>query len=387
MKIGIVAGEPSGDNLAAQLIEAIRDKRPDIRVEGIGGERLREAGCDILFPMEKLAVMGLVEVVGKLWELSVIRAKLAEHLINDPPDVFIGVDAPDFNLGLERKLRKKGITTIHYVCPTAWAWRGWRVRGIRESADLVLSVFPFEPEFFRRHKVPVKYVGHPLAGQVDMQPDTEGARRRLGLSPQGLTVAVLPGSRSSELNRLTGPFIETAAWLAARYDGIQFVSNAVNGAAERCLREAAERQGLQLKIVNNSIRDTLAAADAALVASGTVTLETMLHKVPMVVAYRMHSLTFRIVRALINVKFVSLPNLLAKRRLVPEYFQADCRAEVLGPALQYWLDNPDKAQSLSRQFADLHLSLQETEETAAQAVLKLVDYGEHGAKLSADDAD
>ena len=373
MKIGIVAGEPSGDYLAAQLIEAIRDKRPDIRVEGIGGERLREAGCDILFPMEKLAVMGLVEVVGKLWELSVVRAKLAEHLINDPPDVFIGVDAPDFNLGLERKLRKKGITTIHYVCPTAWAWRGWRVRGIRESADLLLSVFPFEPEFFHRHKVSVKYVGHPLAGQVDMQPDTEGARRRLGLSPQGLTVAVLPGSRSSELNRLTGPFIETAAWLAARYDGIQFVSNAVNGAAEIGLREAAERKGLQLKIVKDSIRDTLAAADAALVASGTVTLETMLHKVPMVVAYRMHSLTFRIVRALINVKFVSLPNLLAQRRLVPEYFQADCRAEVLGPALQYWLDNPDKAQSLSRQFADLHLSLQETEETAAQAVLKLVD--------------
>ncbi len=387
MKIGIVAGEPSGDNLAAQLIEAIRDERPDIRVEGIGGEKLREAGCDILFPMEKLAVMGLVEVVGKLWELSVVRAKLAERLINDPPDVFIGVDAPDFNLGLERKLKNKGIKTIHYVCPTAWAWRGWRVRGIRKSADLLLSVFPFEPEFFRSHKVPVTYVGHPLAGQVGMQPDTEGARRRLGLSPQGLTVAVLPGSRSSELNRLTGPFIETAAWLAARYDGIQFVSNAVNGAAERCLREAAERKGLQLKIVKDSIRDTLAAADAALVASGTVTLETMLHKVPMVVAYRMHSLTFRIVRALINVKFVSLPNLLAQRRLVPEYFQADCRVEVLGPALQYWLDNPDKAQSLSRQFADLHLSLQETEETAAQAVLKLVDYGEHGAKLSADDAD
>ena len=376
MKIGIVAGEPSGDYLAAQLIEAIRDKRPDIRVEGIGGERLREAGCDILFPMEKLAVMGLVEVAGKLWELSVVRAKLAQRFITDPPDVFIGVDAPDFNLGLERKLRKKGIKTIHYVCPTAWAWRGWRVRGIRKSADLVLSVFPFEAEFFHRHKVPVKYVGHPLAGQVDMQPDTEGARRRLGLSPQGLTVAVLPGSRRSELNRLTGPFLETAAWLAARYEGIQFVSNAVNGDAERYLREAAECKGVQMKIVKDRIRDTLTAADAALVASGTVTLETMLHKVPMVVAYRMHNLTFWMVRALINVKFVSLPNLLAGRGLVPEYFQADCRAEVLGPALQYWLDNPDKARSLSRQFADLHLSLQETEQTAAQAVLKLVDYRE-----------
>ena len=333
---------------------------------------MREAGCDILFPMEKLAVMGLVEVAGKLWELSVVRAKLAEHFINDPPDVFIGVDAPDFNLGLERKLREKGIKTVHYVCPTAWAWRGWRVREIRKAADLVLSIFPFELEFFKRHDVPIKYVGHPLAGKVTVQPDREGARRRLGLSLQGVTVAVLPGSRSSELDRLTGPFIETAAWLSARYDGIQFVSNVVDGDAERCLRAAAERKGLQMKIVKDKIGDTLTAADAALVASGTITLEAMLHKVPMVVAYRMHGLTFRIVRALIKVKFVSLPNLLAARRLVPEFFQSDCRAQVLGPALQYWLDNPDKVQSLCRKFADLHLSLQETEETAAQAVLKLV---------------
>ena len=247
MKIGIVAGEPSGDYLAAHLIEAIRDKRPDIRVEGIGGERLREAGCDILFPMEKLAVMGLVEVAGKLWELSVVRAKLAERFITDPPDVFIGVDAPDFNLGLERKLRKKGIKTIHYVCPTAWAWRGWRVRGIRKSADLMLSVFPFEPAFFHRHGVPIKYVGHPLARQVDMQPDTEGARRRLGLPLRGITVALLPGSRRSELNRLADPFFETAAWLDARYDGIRFVSNAVNDDAERCLRAAAQRNGITVE--------------------------------------------------------------------------------------------------------------------------------------------
>ena len=373
MKIGIVAGEPSGDFLAAQLIRAIRKNRPEIKVEGIGGRRLHEAGCDILFPLEKLSVMGLVEVLGKIPELSMVRAKLAEHFIHHPPDVFIGVDAPDFNLGLERKLRKKGIKTIHYVCPTAWAWRGWRVRKIRKAADLVLSVFPFEMDFFRRHEVPVRYVGHPLAGQVDLQPDRESARRRLGLSPQALTIALLPGSRRSELDRLAGPFIETAAWLEARHDRIQFVTNAVNEAAERQLRAAAKRKRLQLKIVNDRIADTLTAADAALVASGTVTLEAMLHKVPMVVAYRMHSLTFRIVRALIKVKFVSLPNLLADRRLVPEYFQSDCRAEVLGPALQYWLDNPDEVRALSRHFADLHLSLQKTEETAAQAVLDILD--------------
>ena len=373
MKIGIAAGEPSGDFLAAQLIRDIRKIRPDIRVEGIGGRRLYEAGCDILFPMEKLAVMGLVEVVGKIRELSAVRARLAHHFINNPPDVFIGVDAPDFNLGLERRLRKKGIKTIHYVCPTAWAWRGWRVRKIRKAADLVLSVFPFEKKFFRRHNLPIRYVGHPLAGQVDLKPDAESARGRLGLSQQVITVAILPGSRKSELVRLALPFIETAAWLDARYDNIQFVCNVVNDGAEGYLRAAAERRGLPLKIVKHRIGETLAAADAALVASGTVTLEAMLHKVPMVVAYRMHSLTFWIVRALIKVKFVSLPNLLADSRLVPEYFQSDCRADVLGPALQFWLDNPDEAQSLSSQFTDLHRALQKTDETAAQAVLKLVE--------------
>ena len=373
MRIGIVAGEPSGDFLAAELIKSIRKNRPDVRVEGIGGERLRQVGCDILFPMEKLAVMGLVEVLGKVWELSLVRTKLAEHFINNPPDVFIGVDAPDFNLGLERRLRKKGIKTIHYVCPTIWAWRTWRVRKIRKAADLVLSVFPFEGEFFRRHRVPISYVGHPLAGQVDLQPDAEGARRRLGLSTQVLTVAVLPGSRSSELNRMTGPFLETAAWLDERYEQIQFVTNVVDDAAEKQLRATAICKGLQLKIVKNRIGDTLAAANVALVASGTVTLEAMLHKVPMVVAYRMHSLTFWVVRALLKVKFVSLPNLLANRRLVPEYFQSDCRAEVLGPALQYWLDNPDNVRSLSQYFTNLHISLQKADESAAQAVLTLVD--------------
>ena len=373
MRIGIVAGEPSGDFLAAELIKSIRKMRPDVRVEGIGGERLREAGCDILFPMEKLAVMGLVEVLGKVWELSKIRAKLADHFITNPPDVFIGVDAPDFNLGLEKRLRNKGIKTIHYVCPTIWAWRTWRVRKIRKAANLVLSIFPFEVEFFRRHSVPISFVGHPLAGQVDLQSDTESARRRLGLSQQVLTVAVLPGSRSSELDRMTGPFIETAVWLNAHYDKVQFVTNVVNDAAEKHLEAAAKRSGLQLKIAKNRIGDTLAAANVALVASGTVTLEAMLYKVPMVVAYKMHSLTFWIVRALIKVKFVSLPNLLANRRLVPEYFQSDCRAEILGPALRYWLDNPDSVLMLSNKYKELHVSLQKVDETAAQAVLGILD--------------
>ena len=377
VRIGIVAGEPSGDFLAAELIKAIRKKRPDIKVEGIGGGKLREAGCNILFPMEKLAVMGLVEVLGNVKELISVRARMAEHFLSDPPDVFIGVDAPDFNLGLERRLRKKGIKTIHYVCPTVWAWRTYRVRKIRKAVDLMLSVFPFEQDFFRQHDVPVKYVGHPLAGQVDLTPDKEGARRRLSLSPDRLTVAILPGSRRSELNRLARPFIDTAAWLQERRGNIQFLSNVLDDATEKQLNAQVTRyqdKGVELKVVKNRMGDVLAAADVALLASGTVTLEAMLHKVPMVVAYRMHGLTFWIVRALIRVDFVSLPNLLANHRLVPEFFQSDCRAEMLGPAVLNWLDNPDEVASLSRRFTDLHVSLKSNAgETAAQAVLGLCD--------------
>ena len=373
MKIGIVAGEPSGDFLGAQLIEDIRKQQPGLKVAGVGGPALRAAGCEVLYPMEKLALMGLVEVLGKLWELSRLRARLAAHFINDPPDVFIGVDAPDFNLGLERALNRKGIKTAHYVCPTAWAWRPWRVRNIRRAAQCLLSVFPFEEAFFRARGIRVNYVGHPLAQQVALEPDAARARRNLELPANARTVALLPGSRSAELNRLAQPFIDTAAWLRARHDGLCFISNAVNDAAAQQLRAAAAHRGVELKVVRNSMADTLAAADVALVASGTVTLEAMLHKTPMVVAYRLHSLSYWLIRALIRVKFVALPNLLADARLVPEYFQSQCRADVLGPALQYWLEHPQEAQSLAHRFTDLHHSLRNTETSAAQVVLNLLD--------------
>ena len=373
MKIGIVAGEPSGDLLAAQLIRELRQHRPRLRVAGIGGPKLHAAGCELLFPMEQLSVMGIVEVLGKVRALSRLRSRLAQRFIDDRPDVFIGVDAPDFNLGLERSLRNNGVKTIHYVCPTVWAWRPWRVRTIRQAAQLVLCIFPFEVECLRRAGVQARYVGHPLAAKVAMQPDAGRARRRLRLPPECLTVAILPGSRSAELDNLAGPFLDTAAWLAARHDRIRFVANAVNDAAARQLRAAAADRGLPLLVVKDRIADTLACAAVALVASGTVTLEAMLYKTPMVVAYRMHSLSYWTVRALIRVKFVSLPNLLAGQGLVPEYFQSDCRAEVLGPALQYWLDHPGAVQSLSRRFSALHVSLRAAEASAAQAVLELAE--------------
>ncbi len=373
MKVGIVAAEPSGDFLGAQLIEDLRAQRPGLKVTGIGGPALRAAGCDVLYPMEKLAVMGLVEVLGKLWELSRLRARLADYFSSDPPDVFIGVDAPDFNLGLERTLHEKGIKTVHYVCPTAWAWRPWRTHGIKRAAQRLLSLFPFEEAFFRNRGVSVHYVGHPLARQVALEADAIGARRRLGLAANVLTVALLPGSRADELNRLVRPFIDAAAWLAARHEQICFISNAINAEAEQQLRTTARRRGIQLLVVRDRSADTLAAADVALVASGTVTLEAMLHKTPLVVAYRMHSLSYWLLRALLRVKFVALPNLLAQARLVPEYFQSDCRAEVLGPALQYWLEHPQQTQSLMRRFTELHHLLCNADAGAAQVVLDLID--------------
>ena len=373
MKIGIVAGEPSGDYLGARLIEDLRQRRPGLEVAGIGGPALRAAGCKILFPMERLAVMGLVEVLGKIREMGRLRAGLAAHFINDPPDVFIGVDAPDFNLGLERKLCAKGIKTVHYVCPTVWAWRPWRVRKIRPAVLRLLSVFPFEKGFFHTRGIRVDYVGHPLARQVALKPDAARARRALKLPANAPAVALLPGSRSAELHGLARPFIDTAVWLHERQRGLRFISNAVNDDAEKQLRAAAARKGLELTVVRNRSADVLAAADVALVASGTVTLEAMLHKTPMVVAYRLHSLSYWLVRALIRVKFVALPNLLANERLVPEYFQSDCRAQVLGPALQYWLEHPQEARALIRRFTDLHHSLRAAETSAAEVILELVD--------------
>ena len=373
MKIGIVAGEPSGDVLAARLIEELRRQRPGLSVSGIGGPNLRAAGCDILFPMEQLSVMGLVEVLGKVRELRALRSRLAERFLSERPDVFIGVDAPDFNLGLERTLRNQGITTVHYVCPSVWAWRPWRVRAIRRAAQLVLCVFPFETAFLRKHGIQASYVGHPLAAQAPLQPDAEGARRRLGLPPDCLAVAILPGSRRAELERLSAPFLDTAVWLAARDARLRFVTNAVNEAAATRLRAAAAARDLPLTVVSGRIADTLAAASVALVASGTATLEAMLYKTPMVVAYRVHALTCWLLRVLLRVQFVSLPNLLADQRLVPEYFQSDCRAQTLGPALQYWLQHPQAAQALTRRFTELHGFLRDAETGAAQAVLKLVD--------------
>ena len=373
-RIGIVAGEHSGDFLAAELVRTLRQRRPDLEVEGVGGEQLVAAGCHLLADMEKLAVMGLVEVLSRIWELRALRAELAAHFTHNPPDLFIGVDAPDFNLPLERVLRRQGIKTIHYVCPSVWAWRAYRVRRLRQAADLVLSVLPFEQSLLARRNVPTQYVGHPLAQRVLRAPGRDAARRRLGLSVQAMTVALLPGSRVAELRQLTRPFIETAAWLRARRPALQFIVNTPNEQARRLVLEQLKRDhqepAVQVTVSCGRIDETLAAADVALLASGTVALEAALHRTPMVVAYKMHWLSFRILRALVRVDYAALPNLLAQRELAPEFFQEECCSARLGPAVLRWLDNPAEVAAFAVCCDELRHTLMPTaEHNAVSAVL------------------
>ncbi len=377
LRIGIVAGEPSGDFLAAELIQSIKQQQPELIVEGIGGDKLREAGCRILFPMERLSVMGLLEVCGRVVELLRIRQRLKRYFLSNPPDVFIGVDAPDFNLALERSLRENGIKTVHYVSPSVWAWRAYRVAKIKKAVDLMLCLFPFEVDIFKKQGITARCVGHPLARQVGRAADKQGARRALGVAQSCLTIAILPGSRRSEYKRLIPPFIETARWLLRHNNNIQFVSNVLDGIAEReLLAQVAKHRDrdLSIKVYKNSMPDVLAACDVALLASGTITLEAMLYKAPMVVAYKVNLLTYWLLRMLVKVKFASLPNLLADQELVPEYLQFDCHGDNLGPAIQHWIDSPDAVASLCETFKQLHETLKiNAGESAARAVLEVVD--------------
>lgn len=375
-RIGIVAGEPSGDRLGAGLIEELRRRHPGIEVEGIGGPLLQAAGCRNLFPMERLSVMGLVEVLGRYAELRRIRAQLARHFLRRPPDVFIGIDAPDFNLGLERRLRGKGIRTVHYVSPSVWAWRGWRLRGIARSVDLMLVLFPFEERIYREAGIPVACVGHPLADRIPAVPDPMAARARLGLDPAASIIAIMPGSRRGELERLLAPFLLAAAEIRRRRPGVMLVSSPLDEASADLCRRVQGRAGLgdlPVAFFPGRSHDVLEACDVALLASGTVTLEAMLFKRPMVVAYRMNPLTFAILRAMVKVRFVALPNLLGGEALVPEYLQGDCTPVRLAEGALRWLEDDAAAGRLRSRFTEIHMQLRRgASARAAEAVGELL---------------
>lgn len=379
LRIGIVAGEVSGDAIAAGLIAAIRERVPDAVFEGVAGPRMQAAGCVSLLPMERLSVMGLTEVLTHLPGLLAMRRTLRRHFLAQPPDLFVGVDAPDFNLGLERALKRAGIRTLHYVSPSVWAWRRYRVRKIAASVDCMLTLFPFEARFYHEQQVPARFVGHPLADLIADDIDRDAARERLGIVPAGPLVALLPGSRVSELRRLARPFLEAAAWCLERRADLEFVvplaSDSCRAVFEAALAECGAT--LPVTLLAGQGLEAMAAADAVVLASGTAALECMLLKRPMVVAYRLSALSYRLARLLVRTPFYSLPNLLAGRPLVTELIQHEASAENLGREVLELLGNPARVQQLTDAFAVLHAELRrDASHGAAQAVLQLAGHGD-----------
>lgn len=377
MKIGIVANEPSGDLLGASIVRELRALAPNARFVGVAGPRMLEAGCETLVPMERLSVMGLTEVAKHLRDLLRIRRDLTRFFLDWRPDVVIGVDAPDFNLGLERRLRRAGIRTAHLVSPTVWAWRAGRVKTIRRSVDLMLSIFPFEEEFLREHGVPVRYVGHPLADEIPLNSDAAAARVALGLLPEEPVVALLPGSRVSEMKLLAEPFVETARWCLERHPGLRFAVPLVTSTLRGIFSDVLQAQApdLPVTLVDGRSRDVIAAADCVLTASGTATLETLLVNRPMVVGYRMSTITYRLVRdlKLVKVPYAAMANLLVGRELAPEFIQDRCRVDLMGPAVLGFLQDPERVREVKTAYREIHHQLRRNAgRESAAAVLALV---------------
>lgn len=369
LRIALVAGEASGDILGAGLMRALKAQHPAVEFIGVGGPLMQAEGLTSYFPMERLAVMGLVEVLGRLRELLARRKKLVQTLIAEKPDVFIGIDAPDFNLNIELQLRQAGIKTVHYVSPSVWAWRQKRVLKIREGCDLMLTLFPFEARFYEEKGVPVRFVGHSLADAIPLEADRAAARAELGL-PEGPLVALMPGSRGGEVGRLGALFLDAAQRLRALRPGVRFVMPCASPERRTQLEELLAGRDLPLTLLNGQSHQALAACDAVLIASGTATLEALLYKRPMVVAYRLAPLTFWILKRMVKSPYISLPNLLAQRLLVPELLQDDATAEALAQTLSPLIED---GQEQTRGFDEIHRTLRrDASNQAADAVLNLI---------------
>lgn len=369
----MVAGEVSGDNLGAGLMQALIKKVPNIEFVGIGGPKMQSLGCKSLYSMEELTVMGILVSLASIARILWIRHKLYRYLSDNPPDIFIGIDAPDFNLSLEEKLRKKGIICIHYVSPTVWAWRRYRLKKIKRAVDHMLALLPFEEKFYKDYNVPVTYVGHPMAEEIEMHPDMGQAREHLGLPKEKVIVALLPGSRRAELERHGELFVDTVRWIHERNKKLHFVVAPVNAATQQQFEHAIiSRNGrhLPIDIVTGQSREVMKASDLVILASGTAALEAALLKKPMVVTYRVSFLTYVIVKFLSHVKYYSMPNNLAGRELVPELMQYQATPENIGRAVEGILSNPDKMASLIGELEKMHQDLKrDGDQRAADTVL------------------
>lgn len=372
MKIALVAGEVSGDILGAGLMRSLRQINPDVQFIGVGGPLMIAEGMQSFFPMERLAVMGLVEVLGRLPELILKRHNLKKWLIQEKPDIFIGIDAPDFNLSLELKLKKAGIRTVHYVSPSVWAWRQRRVIKIRQACDLILVLFPFEVEFYKNNGVPVCFVGHPLADQIPIDiKEKSSARASLALKQtEGPFVALMPGSRRGEVEKLAPLFLDTAELVLKKYKTAQFLIPSANLERHEQLNSLLSERKLPIHLVSGRSHDVLAASDVVLIASGTATLEALLFKVPMVVAYKMAAITYSVLRRLVKSRYISLPNLLIGKAAVPELLQEKATPENLFSMLDPLLF--DATNQVSH-FSSIHTLLKrDASNSAAKAIIELL---------------
>jgi lipid-A-disaccharide synthase len=373
-RFAMVAGEASGDLLAGLLLEGLRARWPDLRAEGIGGPKMAAQGFEAWWPHDKLAVRGYVEVLSHYREIASIRAQLAERLLREPPDAFIGVDAPDFNLDLELRLKTRGIRTIHFVSPSIWAWRGKRIEKIRQATDLVLCIFPFEPEIYEKHGVAAAYVGHPLAAAIPLEVPRDASRAALGLDADATVVALLPGSRRAEIQYIAPRLLGAAAAMHRQRPGLRFLVPVVPGL--RHLIEPLRRQhapDAAIDLLEGRSHEALAASDVVLVASGTATLEAMLYKRPMVVVYAMHALSWQMSKRMKYQPWVALPNILLRDFAVPELLQGDATSEKIAAAGLAWLDDPGACAALARRFRALHEDLRcDTARVATDAIEKIL---------------
>ncbi len=376
LKFGIVAGELSGDQLGADLIHAIKRQHPNSVFTGIGGPAMIKAGCQSLFPMERLSVMGIFAVLGRIRELLQIRNALKTHFSSDPPDVFIGVDSPDFNLPLAGFLKKNGIKTAHYVSPTVWAWRQNRIHKIRRDVDLMLTLLPFEADFYRRFNVPVKFVGHPFASVIDPDIDYQRAKRHWGFAPKERIIAVLPGSRGGELKYMGPLFLQVMQKIHRLEPDCRFVVPLAN--QHRRVQFESMLNSLEVtlpvSLIDGHAREIMAGADFVLATSGTITLEAMLLKRPMVVAYRWGKLTHLLLSRFVHTEYIALPNLLAKEEIVPEFLQYGATVENITNAVMELMTDNARCEQMGKRFDQLHRLLNlNASQVAAEEILSLIN--------------
>lgn len=386
MRIAIVVGETSGDMLGIGLMKALKKQYPDATFEGIGGPLMEAEGFKSFVPMERLAVMGLVEILGRLFELLKVRKKLVKYWQQNPPDVFIGIDAPEFNTQLEYKLKTSGIKTVHYVSPSVWAWRSKRIHKIKKSVDLMLTLFPFEAKFYQEHDVPVSFVGHNLADSIPFENHADDARQVFNIEPNEKVVCLMPGSRGSEVEKLCPVFLQTAERIAQHNPDVRFILPAANHVRKQQIEQFIEemKPAAKIEVIDGHSKTCMQAADVILLASGTATLEGMLLKKPMVVSYIVAPLTYRIMRRLLKQDFISLPNLLAGREVVPEILQEHATAENLAKAVNERLEDESLIHQLQETFLFIHKQLKRgANEQAALAIVNLLEPTSESTTLAA----